>query len=149
MDVKDEYLMCPQPRAVKVSLGKTLAERLNLPEEWVLGKVLPGRREGVALGVEGERKLDWCILVPYPEAPTLWRGDGIILLVHVGDVMEKVSIGQDSWLVKLHLKVASQRRKARRNEWREQLGRRCMEFRTGRFFGVKLSKPTSRSKFSL
>ena len=46
MDVKDAYLMCAQPRKVKVSLDKALAERLGLQQEWILGRILPGQREG-------------------------------------------------------------------------------------------------------
>ena len=37
MDVKDAYLMCSQPKKVKVSLGKGLAERLGLQQEWIEG----------------------------------------------------------------------------------------------------------------
>ena len=44
MDVKDAYLMCAQPKKVKVSLA--LAERLGLQQEWILGRILPGQREG-------------------------------------------------------------------------------------------------------
>ena len=40
--------MCDQPRKVKIVLEKNLAEKLNLAQEWILGKVLPGQREGAA-----------------------------------------------------------------------------------------------------
>ena len=48
LDVKDAYLMCDQPRKVKIVLEKNLAEKLNVAQEWILGKVLPGQREGAA-----------------------------------------------------------------------------------------------------
>ena len=40
--------MCAQPKKVKVSLDKALAERLGLQQEWILGRILPGQREGAA-----------------------------------------------------------------------------------------------------
>ena len=48
VDVKDAYLMCPQPKHIKVTLDKKVAEALNIPRDWILGKVLPGQREGAA-----------------------------------------------------------------------------------------------------
>ena len=39
LDVKDAYLMCGQPRKAKIVLEKeNLTEKLNLPQEWILGK---------------------------------------------------------------------------------------------------------------
>ena len=88
MDVKDAYLMCSQPKKVKVALDKALADRLNLPQEWLLGRILPRQREGAA---QWSQELKKCLieagLVPCPEAPTLWRGEQLILLVHVDDTI--------------------------------------------------------------
>ena len=88
MDVKDAYLMCSQPKKVKVALDKALADRLNLPQEWLLGRILPRQREGAAQWSQELKKgLIEAGLVPCPEAPTLWRGEQLILLVHVDDMI--------------------------------------------------------------
>ena len=88
MDVKDAYLMCAQPRKVKVSLDKALAEGLGLQQEWILGRILPGQREGAAQWFqELKRSLIEAGLTPCAEAPTLWRGQDVILLVHVDDMI--------------------------------------------------------------
>ena len=88
MDVKDACLMCAQPRKVKVSLDKALAERLELQQEWILGRILPGQREGAAQWFQELRKsLIEAGLKPCAEAPTLWRGQDVILLVHVDDMI--------------------------------------------------------------
>ena len=85
MDVKDAYLMCAQPRKVKVSLDKALADRLGLQQEWILGRILPGR--AAQWFQELRRSLIEAGLTPCAEAPTLWRGQGVILLVHVDDMI--------------------------------------------------------------
>ena len=88
MDVKDAYLMCAQPKKVKVSLDKALAERLGLQQEWILGRILPGQREGAAQWFqELRRRLIEAGLTPCAEAPTLWKGQDVILLVHVDDMI--------------------------------------------------------------
>lgn len=44
---------CATQRGKSV-LGKRLAERLDLPKEWTLGRVLPGQREGATQWFQGE-----------------------------------------------------------------------------------------------
>lgn len=90
MTMRCLYLMCSQPKQVKASLGSALAERLGLPEQWIL-KVLPGQREGAAQWFqELKSTLKRGGLEPCPEAPTLWRGEGVVLLVHVDDCFRSV-----------------------------------------------------------
>ena len=90
LDIKDAYLMCAQPRAVKVVLDKKVAQRLGIATEWLLGKVLPGQREGAAewfANLKGTLlKAD---LVQCLEAPTMWtdKSNTLALLVHVDDVI--------------------------------------------------------------
>ena len=59
-------------RKVKVSLDKALAERLGLQQEWILGRILPGQREGAAQKV------------PRVEAEA---SSHVILLAHVDDMI--------------------------------------------------------------
>ena len=92
MDVKDAYLMHSQPQKVKVSLDKGLAERL--------GRILAGQREGAAQWFqELRRRVSEAGLKPCAEAPTLWRGQDVILLVHVDDMIvggENKEVGIES-----------------------------------------------------
>ena len=84
------YLMCPQPKHSKVTLHKQVAETLNIPRDWILGKVLPGQREGAAewfqhlKGTLLEAGLKQC-----PEAPTMWSNDThtLAVLIHVDDLI--------------------------------------------------------------
>ena len=65
-----------------------MAERLGLEQEWILGRILPGQREGAARWFQELRKsLVEAGLAPCAEAPTLWRGLDAILLVHVDDMI--------------------------------------------------------------
>ena len=90
LDVKDAYLMCDQPRKVKITLEKALAQKLNLPQEWILGKVLPGQREGAAEWFQNLRStLKAAKLVQCMEAPTVWTNSDrtMAILVHVDDMV--------------------------------------------------------------
>ena len=90
LDVKDAYLMCPQKKNVKVTVEKAVADALGIPQEWILGRVLPGQREGAAewfqnlKGTLKEAGLDQC-----PEAPTVWGNADktLALLIHVDDLV--------------------------------------------------------------
>ena len=68
IDVKDAYLMCEQPRLVKVILDAKLAGELGIRREWILGKILPGQREGAAKWLENLKET----LTEGPGAK--WRG---------------------------------------------------------------------------
>ena len=46
--------VCAAKEKVKVSLGKALAERLGLQQEWILGRILASQREGAAQWAEEE-----------------------------------------------------------------------------------------------
>lgn len=90
LDVKDAYLMCPQPKHIKVILDKQVSEALNMPRDWILGKLLPGQREGAAewfqhlKGTLLEAGLKQC-----PEAPTMWSNDThtLAVLIHADDLI--------------------------------------------------------------
>ena len=72
-DVKDAYLNCEQPKNVKVVLGADLANRLGVAREWMLGKVLPGQREGAAVWFNTlKATLKDGGLLQCAEAPTVW-----------------------------------------------------------------------------
>ena len=90
LDVKDAYLMCDEPRKVKITLERALAEKLKLPQEWILGKVLPGQREGAAEWFQNLRStLKAVKLVQCMEAPTVWTNSDrtMAILVHVDDMV--------------------------------------------------------------
>eukprot|EP00435_Cladocopium_sp_Y103_P035391 s358_g9.t1 len=90
LDVKDAYLMRDQPRKVKIVLDKMLAEKLNLPQEWILGKVLPGQRERAAECFQNLRStLKATKLVKCMEAPTVWAipDKTMAILVHVDNMV--------------------------------------------------------------
>ena len=90
VDVKDAYLTCDQPRKVKVVLENALATKLGLPREWILGKVLPGQREGAAEWFQKlKRTLIQAGLHQCAEAPTLWssKEKDLGLLIHVDDMV--------------------------------------------------------------
>ena len=90
LDVKDAYLNYPQPKLVRVRVDYKIAEKLGVPQDWILGRVLPGQREGAAewyktLAKELERGgLHRCA-----EAPTMWGNDEktVVLLSHVDDIL--------------------------------------------------------------
>ena len=89
-DVKDAYLMCDQPKSVKVVLSMELARQLGVDREWVLGKVLPGQREGAAVWFNDlKSKLKAADLLQCPEAPTIWTNSSrtLSLMVHVDDIV--------------------------------------------------------------
>ena len=89
-DVKDAYLMCDQPKSVKVVLSMELAKQLGVDREWVLGKVLPGQREGAAVWFNDlKSKLKAADLLQCPEAPTIWTNSSrtLSLMVHVDDIV--------------------------------------------------------------
>eukprot|EP00435_Cladocopium_sp_Y103_P052141 s939_g16.t1 len=89
-DVKDAYVMCDQPKSVKVVLSQELAGQLGLEREWVLGKVLPGQREGAAVWFNDlKSKLQAAELLQCPESPTIWTNSArtLTLMVHVDDIV--------------------------------------------------------------
>ena len=101
LDVKDAYLMCPQPREVKVTLDQHLAQRLGVQRDWMLGRVLPGQREGAAEWFSNlKQTLKEANLVPCAEAPTVWsnKEKTVALLIHVDDI---AMTGTDEELEKL------------------------------------------------
>ena len=75
-------------QSAKEGEGGAGQDRLNLPQEGLLGRSLLGQREGAAQWFQELKK---CLietgLVPCPEAPTLWRGEQLILLVHADDMI--------------------------------------------------------------
>ena len=90
LDVKDAYLMCPQRKKVKVTVDRAVAESLQIPRDWVLGRVLPGQREGASEWFQHLKgTLVDCGLKQCPEAPTMWGNDDhtIALLIHVDDMV--------------------------------------------------------------
>ena len=90
LDVKDAYLMCPQKKKVKVSVDKAVADSLQIPQDWILGRVLPGQREGASEWFQRLKgTLLECGLKQCPEAPTMWGNDdrSIALLIHVDDMI--------------------------------------------------------------
>ena len=100
-DVKDAYLNCEQPKNVKVVLGADLASRLGVAREWMLGKVLPGQREGAALWFNTlKATLKEGDLLQCAEAPTVWtnREKTLALMIHVDDM---VMTGEDEELEKV------------------------------------------------
>ena len=89
-DVKDAYLMCDQPKSVKVLLSNELAAQFGVGREWVLGKVLPGQREGVAVWFNDlKSKLKAAGLLQCTESPTIWTNSSktLSLMVHVDDIV--------------------------------------------------------------
>ena len=100
-DVKDAYLNCEQPKSVKVVLSADLAGRLGVEREWMLGKVLPGQREGAAVwfGTLKSTLKDGGLL-QCPEAPTVWTNASktLALMTHVDDM---VMTGEDAELEKI------------------------------------------------
>eukprot|EP00435_Cladocopium_sp_Y103_P034981 s351_g9.t1 len=90
LDVKDAYLMCPQKKLVRVTVEKEVAETLNIPRDWLLGRVLPGQQEGASewfqhlKGTLKSAGLEQCV-----EAPTVWgnKDHTITLLIHVDDLI--------------------------------------------------------------
>ena len=100
-DVKDAYLNCEQPKNVKVVLGADLASRLGVAREWMLGKVLPGQREGAAVWFNTlKATLKDGGLLQCAEAPTVWtnREKTLALMIHVDDM---VMTGEDEELEKV------------------------------------------------
>ena len=99
-DVKDAYLNCEQPKNVKVVLSADLAGRLGVAREWMLGKVLPGQREGAAVWFNTlKATLKDSGLLQCPEAPTVWTNasNTLTLMTHVDDM---VMTGEDMELEK-------------------------------------------------
>lgn len=86
-DEKDVYLNCEQPKNVKVVLSADLAGRLGVAREWMLGKVLPGQREGAAVWFSSTLKATFKDggLLQCPEAPTVWTNASktLALMTHV------------------------------------------------------------------
>lgn len=90
LDVKDAYLMCPQRKRVRVTVDKKVADALQIPHDWLLGRILPGQREGASewfqhlKGILQSAGLKQC-----KEAPTVWGNDDhtIALLIHVDDLI--------------------------------------------------------------
>ena len=90
LDVKDAYLNCPQPKLVRVRISYKIAEKLDIPQDWLLGRVLPGQREGAAEWYKTlAKELERGGLRRCPEAPTVWFNDkkSVILLSHVDDIL--------------------------------------------------------------
>ena len=85
MDVKDADLMCEQARLVKVVLEAKLAEALGVRREWILGRILPGQREGAAKWFENKETLIEADLIQCPEASTIWtnKNKTLVILIHV------------------------------------------------------------------
>ena len=90
LDVKDAYLMCPQKKNIRVTVDKEVAEALQIPRDWLLGRVLPGQREGASEWFQHLKgTLQGAGLKQCAEAPTVWSNDThtIALLIHVDDLI--------------------------------------------------------------
>ena len=89
-DIKDAYLMRPQPRSVKVVLDNKIAAKLGIEKDWILGRILPGQREGAA---EWYKHLKGTLmeagLLSSPEVPTIWTNvtKTVVALIHVDDLV--------------------------------------------------------------
>ena len=88
--MKDAYLMCPQRKQVRVTVDNEVAETLKIPRDWLLGRVLPGQREGASgwlLHLKGTLK--GAVLKQGAEAPTVWSNEdhSIAVLIHVDDLI--------------------------------------------------------------
>eukprot|EP00435_Cladocopium_sp_Y103_P011431 s2868_g3.t1 len=80
LDVKDAFLMVPQPEPLKIRVGN---------ESFIVLKNLPGQRQGARSWCQFLRSfldqtfgVEWC-----PEQPCLCRGTDFCLLTHVDDIM--------------------------------------------------------------
>jgi hypothetical protein len=80
LDVKDAFLMVPQPEVLKIKVGD---------ESYVVLRNLPGQRQGARSWYQLLRafldktfNVEWC-----PEQPCLCRGVEFCLLTHVDDIM--------------------------------------------------------------
>ena len=80
MDVKDAFLMVPQPRPVKIKVNG---------EDYIVERNLPGQRLGARLWhlhlrkfMETQLNCTFCV-----EQPCLAKCDGGIFLIHVDDLM--------------------------------------------------------------
>eukprot|EP00435_Cladocopium_sp_Y103_P032573 s3469_g8.t1 len=80
LDVKDAFLMVPQPEPLKIKVGN---------ESFIVLKNLPGQRQGARSWYQFLRSfldqtfgVEWC-----PEQPCLCRGTDFCLLTHVDDIM--------------------------------------------------------------
>ena len=90
LDVKDAYLMFPQKKRIRVTVGKDVAETLQIPRDWLLGRVPPGQREGASEWSQHLKgTLQTAGLKQCREAPTVWGNDErtIALLIHVDDLI--------------------------------------------------------------
>lgn len=90
LDVKDAYLMCSQDKNVEIEIAKEYADQIGIPRRHMLGKVLPGQREGAAKwhselgGTLRQAGLESC-----PVAPTVWvnKEKTVVLVSHVDDLL--------------------------------------------------------------
>ena len=80
LDVKDAFLMVPQPEVLKIKVGD---------ESYIVLRNLPGQRQGARSWYQFLRSVldktfnvEWC-----PEQPCLCRGVEFCLLTHVDDIM--------------------------------------------------------------
>eukprot|EP00435_Cladocopium_sp_Y103_P043064 s596_g12.t1 len=80
LDVKDAFLMVPQPEPLKIKVGN---------ESYIVLKNLPGQRQGARSWYQFLRSfldqtfgVEWCL-----EQPCLCRGTDFCLLTHVDDIM--------------------------------------------------------------
>ena len=80
LDVKDAFLMVPQPEVLKIRVGS---------ENYIVLRNLPGQRQGARSWYWHLRKwlddsfnVEWCL-----EQPCLCRGNNFCLLTHVDDIL--------------------------------------------------------------
>ena len=97
--------MCPQKKRIRVTVDKDVAETLQIPRDWLLGRVLPGQREGASEWFQHLKgTLETAGLKQCREAPTVWGNDEskIALLIHVDDL---IVTGTDSAMESLLQKL--------------------------------------------
>ena len=80
LDVKDAFLMVPQPEVLKIRVGS---------ENYIVLRNLPGQRQGarswywhLRKWLDDAFKVEWCL-----EQPCLCRGNNFCLLTHVDDIL--------------------------------------------------------------